>query len=226
MATIGIEWVNQYNGFASDLSNNDDNARGFYDTLDGIKQFDYGNHLAWDQDFEQKGIGNPSAGTDDLYIDDVDIAFFSGHGSLNFLLFGRDDRDNARATNTEMQLGQGDLEHIVFDGCNALAFNGVFSRWGWPVFKGLHYILGFATICYDRKTRGKKFAQRLNQGWTIREAWIKACKETEPSETKYAYLRADIKNITNTFTDQWHGKGAVSADPDNPNILYYLNGHC
>lgn len=225
MGSIGIEWVNQYNGNASDLSNNDDNARGFYNTLHGTRQFDYGDNLAWDRDFEKSGKGNPSDGTDTTYADNVDIAFFSGHGARDYLLFGRNDFDNGKARNTEMELGDKDLEWIVFDGCNALVFDGVWNRWGWGVFKGLHYILGFATICYDRRDRGEKFANRLNDSWTMREAWIKACKETEPNQTKWAYLRANEGGIS-TYNDHWHGKGFVSPDPDNPDMLLYLNGNC
>lgn len=227
MASIGIEWVNKYNGIASDLSNNDNNSQGFYNTLDGIKQFNYGDNLAWDQDFESSGKGSPSTGTDQIYIDDVDIAFFSGHGWVDYLLFGRSNRDDGKAKSSEMILGDKNLEWIVFDGCQALERNGVFQRWGWNVFKGLHYILGFHTNCYDKKNRGKKFAKRLNKGWTIREAWIKACKETEPSETEYAYLRADQRsNNTNTYNDHWWGKGYVSPDPNSPSTLYYLRGNC
>jgi len=225
MGSIGIEWVNQYNGNASDLSNNDNNARGFYNTLQGVNQFDYGDNLAWDQDFEKSGKGNPAVGTDSTYADNVDIAFFSGHGSKSYLLFGRNDFDNGKARNTEMELGDKDLEWIVFDGCNALDYDGAFDRWGWGIFKGLHFILGFATICYDRRDRGEKFAKRLNDSWTVREAWIKACIETEPTETKWAYLRANEGSIS-TYADHWHGKGSVSADPDNPTQLAYANGNC
>ncbi|QHI37279.1 hypothetical protein IMCC3317_26580 [Kordia antarctica] len=225
MGSIGIEWVNQYNGNASNLENNDNNARGFYNTLQGVKQFEYGDNLAWDEDFEKAGKGSPSAGTDTTYADNADIVFFSGHGWRDFLLFGRNDRDNGRARNTEMELGDQDLEWIVFDGCQALEFDGVFGRWGWGVFKGLHYILGFATICYDKADRGKKFAQRLNNKWRMREAWIKACKETEVADTKFAYLRANEGGIS-TYNDHWHGKGDVSLDPDNPDNLWYLNGNC
>jgi hypothetical protein len=225
MGAIGIEWVNQYNGNASDLSNNDNNARGFYNKLQGVKQFDYGDGLAWDQDFEKSGKGSPSTGTDSIYADNVDIAFFSGHGSRSYLLFGTNDFDNGKARNTEMELGNNDLEWIVFDGCNALDFDGVFDRWGWGVFKGLHFILGFATICYDRRDRGEKFAKRLNDSWTVREAWIKACIETEPTETKWAYLRANEGSIS-TYADHWHGKGNISIDPDNPTQLAYANGNC
>ena len=46
MATIGIEWANQYHGRASNLKNNDDNARGFFNTLQGVKRFDFGDDLA------------------------------------------------------------------------------------------------------------------------------------------------------------------------------------
>jgi hypothetical protein len=128
LGSIGIEWVNQFNGNASDLSNDYNNARGFYNTLQGVKQFDYGDSLAWDQDYEKSGKGSPSAGTDNFYTDNVDIAFFSGHGWRDYLLFGRNDFDNGKARNTEMELGNGDLKWIVFDGCQALEFDGVFPR--------------------------------------------------------------------------------------------------
>lgn len=227
MASIGIEWVNKYHGRASNLSNNDNNARGFYQKLDGVEQFDWGNDNAWDQDFEQSGVGSPSSGTDRLWIDDVDIAFFSGHGAQTGLLFGVTAHDDGWARNSEMRLGDRDLEWIVFDGCEALDWDGgaVWNRWGWPVFRGLHYILGFHTTCYDRKDRGKKFAKRLNAGWTVREAWIRACVESEGSDVWWAYLRADADG-TNTFDDHWHGKGFVSSDPDAPATLFYLNGRC
>ena len=70
-----------------------------------------------------------------------------------------------------------------------------------------------------------KFAERLNSGWTIRDAWIRACTETEDSDTNWAYLRADASG-TDTFNDHWHGKGFVSADPINPTSRFYLRGAC
>ncbi len=227
MASIGIEWVNQYHGRASDLANNDDNARGFYRKLDGVETFDWGDDFAWDEDFEQSGVGSPAAGTDQVWADDVDIVFFSGHGSRTSLLFGDAKHDDGRAGNTEMQLGDINLEWIAFDGCQALDWDSgaVWNRWGWPVFHGLHMIVGFHTICYDRKDRGEKFAERLNAGWTVRDAWIRACIESEGADVWWAYLRADADG-TDTFNDHWWGKGATSADPDDPTTLFYLNGSC
>ena len=98
MGTIGIEWVNKFHGRASDLKNNDDNARGFYNTLSGVRRFEYADDLAWDSDFEESGVGSPSAGGDQLYADNVDIVFFSGHGSINGAFFGVTNHDDGEAT--------------------------------------------------------------------------------------------------------------------------------
>jgi hypothetical protein len=100
----------------------------------------------------------------------------------------------------------------------------VFSRLG-PAFAGLHYMLGFDTVTGDSADRGKEAAERLNDGWSIRDAWIRACTETEGSDTNWAYLRADGPG-TDTFNDHWHGKGFVSPDPTNPTSRFYLRGAC
>lgn len=226
MGTIGIEWANKYHGRADELKNNDDNARGFSNTLSGVRRFEYGDDLAWDRDFEESGVGNPSAGADQLYADDVDIVFYSGHGSISGAFFGVTTFDDGEAKPTELRLGNRDCEWVVFDACQVLERDNlnVFSRLG-PAFAGLHYMLGFDTICGDSGDRGKKLAERLNDGWSIRDAWIRACTETEGSNRNWAYLRADATG-TDTFNDHWHGKGFVSGDPVNPTSRLYLRGAC
>jgi hypothetical protein len=82
--TIGIEWVNNYLSASSNLSNNDDNARGFYNRLHGQRVFESSDDLAWDQDFEEKGAGAPPAGTDQLYADHVDIVRADAEGTDTF----------------------------------------------------------------------------------------------------------------------------------------------
>lgn len=224
MATIGIEWVRQYNGLASDLSNTKPQAEGFYNTLSATRRFAWGDNLAWDEDFEQQNVGSPASGTDTTWVDDVDMVFFSGHGAPSGFLFGKK-IDDAKAKPTEIRWGNRQLEWIALDACNVLARDGVFDRWGWPVFKGLHYILGFHTTTSDEADRGRILAQYLNAGNTMRQAWIKACQDTEGSDTEWAYLRADAPG-TDTYNDHWWGKGFVSADPSNPNILFYARGAC
>jgi hypothetical protein len=225
MGTIGIEWVKAYHGRAADLSNTKPQAEAFYTTLSGVRSFNWGDDLAWDQDFEQSGVGSPSSGTDTTWVDNVDFVFFSGHGSTSGPMFGVATHDDGRVKNTEVAWGDRELEWLALDACNVLEDSGVFNRWGWGKFKGLHYVLGFHTTTSDEKHRGQYLADKLNAGWRVRDAWIHACQETEGSSTQYAYLRADASG-TNTFDDHWHGKGFVSADPDNPTTLAYLRGSC
>jgi Family of unknown function (DUF6345) len=224
MATKGIEWVNNYHGRASDLSNNDNNAQGFYNKLSGTKTFEYGNDSAWDQDFEESGTGSPSTGTDSTYADNVDIVFFSGHGSSSSFLFGIANKDDGDAKPSELGLGNKQCEWLVVDACQFLTSSGASTRLG-GAFKGLHYILGFHTICGDVKDRGEKFADKMNNGQTVRNAWINACNETEGSSRECAYLRADSSG-TDTFNDHWHGKGFVSADPTGSLSFVYLKTSC
>ncbi|WP_431104070.1 DUF6345 domain-containing protein [Roseateles noduli] len=224
MGSIGIEWVRQYHGLASDLTNTKPQAEGFYNTLSATRRFQWGDDLAWDRDFEQQGVGSPASGSDTIWADNVDMVFFSGHGSPGGFHFGVK-IDDALARPTEIRWGDKDLEWIALDACNVLEESGVFSRWGWPVFKGLHYILGFHTTTSDEADRGRILAQYLNNGETVRRAWIKACQDTEGSDTQWAYLRADAEG-TDTYNDHWWGKGSVSADPDSPNVLYYARGAC
>jgi hypothetical protein len=224
MGSIGIEWVKKYNGLAGNLTNTKAQAEGFYNTLAGSRQFNWGDDLAWDRDFEQAGLGSPVDGTDNTWADNADFVFFSGHGSSDRFYFGTK-IDDAVAKSTEIHWGDNDLEFIALDACNILERDGVFDRWGWPVFRGLHYILGFHTTTSDEADRGRLLAQYLNAGWTVREAWIKAAQDTESASTWWAYLRADNAG-TDTYHDHWWGEGSISADPVNPTVLYYSRGTC
>ena len=146
-----------------------------------MRRFNWGDDLAWDQDFEETGVGSPATGTDTSWIDTVNIAFFSGHGSAGGFMFGIASKDDGTAKPSELKLGNGKLDWIALDACQVLEYdNGnVFNRIGWPVFKGLHYILGFDTVARDESKRGRYLAENLNSGDRVRDAWRKACQETE-----------------------------------------------
>jgi uncharacterized protein DUF6345 len=221
--TIGIEWVLDYHG-SGNLSNTRAQAEGLYNTLSGVRSFNFGNDLAWDQDFEEQGVGSPVTGDDAVWVDNVDIAFFSGHGNSSGVSFGRKDRDDGAAKNTDVRWGNKRLKWIALDACEVLQWPGVFDRWR-NAFRGLHYMLGFHTLSSDESKRGRYFAENLNKGWSVRNAWIRACQDTEGSHREWAYLRADGAG-TDTFNDHWIGKGFVSPDPSNPTSLFYLRGSC
>jgi hypothetical protein len=230
VGTIGIEWVRCYHGKAPDLKHTRTNAEGFYNALSATRHFAWGDDLAWDQDFEQENLGSPPSGTDSVWVDNVDMVYFAGHGTESSFIFGVP-IDDMEAKASEIRWGDGRLKWIVLDACDVLWQNdgldrtGAIDRWGWPVFNGLHYILGFDTIANDNETRGRLVAQYLNAGSTVRQAWIKACQDTEPSHVKWAYLRADDEG-SDTYNDHWLGKGSVSADPREPTAFYYARGAC
>lgn len=234
---VGVESVEKYHGRAADLIGLiHKSADAFYNTVDCSKKFRWRDDLAWDQDFEAPGVGTKPKGTDYAYVDNVDIVFFAGHGSPNGAFFGRSDRDDGQAKPTEVRWGDKDLEWIAFHACQTLyhsSSNNVFNRWR-KAFQGLHYILGFRTVAWTcGTTLGKRFAQLLNAGWRVRDAWIRASIESQPSSTRTAYLRADVykggSKLTNTYNDHLWGHGYVSPDPrpSKGNLwLYYYSTPC
>jgi len=227
MAKIGIEWVQKYHGRASSLSNTKAQAEGFYNKLSATRAFNYGNDSAWDSDFEESGVGSPSSGGDALYTDTVHMVFFSGHGSSAGPLFGVANHDDGRARPSEIRLGNGTLNWVVFDACEVLRNDHPFDaidRWR-SSFAGLHAILGFVTTSSDEDKRGKYLAENLNDGQKMHNAWRNACEETEDSDTRYGYLYAEGSG-TNVYKDHWHGKGHVSADPTNPTAFVFISGTC
>jgi len=224
MAKIGIEWVKNYHGRYANLSNTKTQAERFYSLLPGTRSFNWGNDLAWDQDFEESGVGSPSTGTDSVWIDSVHIAFFSGHGGPNGPLFGVTNFDDGEAHHTEIRWGNRTLNWIAFDACEILRSNGVFDRWR-DTLQGLHIILGFHSTTSDEAYRGLYFAFYLILGYTLIDAWKKACILTEGSNTQWAYLRAGGGAGVNTYLDHWHGRGWVSPDPTN-SWRAYSKGSC
>ena len=228
VSEIGIEWVDDYHSWWwPDLMYCQAEAERFQNRLDGIPTFNWGDDYAWDQGFEQQGAGfwNP-AGNDDLYADNVDIVFYSGHGSSIGPHFGLSGHDSGEVHYEELRLGDYDAEWAVFDACYVLSEGGKYYNHCYDLFVGLHSILGFHTESHDSASRGEKFADYLNDGETVRDAWIMACQDTEHSKTEWAYLRADSPG-TSTYTEQWFSAGTVSDDPDPATqTVYYLRGPC
>jgi hypothetical protein len=222
MGSIAAEWVKKYHGNSSNLRKTEKQAEGFYNTLYGVKDFIWGNDDAWDIDFEEQGTGSPSTGQDSGWIDSVDIAFFSGHGNSSGACFGRLNQDSGKAVYSEMRLGNKRLKWIAFDACQVLKYEAI-NNWH-PVFKGLRYILGFHTNSKDESKRGRYLAEYLNDGYLVRNAWRKACKETEKSSHKYAYLLA-IGQGSDTWNDKWNPMTSKPA-PFPVEEFCYINEDC
>lgn len=225
MGKIAIEWVLEYHDRWTNPANTQANAEGFYNTLNGTQQFARGDDDAQDRHFEQSGVGAPKAGSDTSLVEKVDMVYFAGHGTPAGFEFGVE-KDDARAKPAEIRWGDGRLKWVVINACDVLYHNDVtnpvIDRWG-PAFRGLRYILGFGSLASDETARGRLFAEHLNAGDMISEAWIKACEATEESGTVWVYLRADGNGVS-TEHDTWIDHADTRNKPNPPGPLHYLQG--
>jgi len=163
---VCAEWVNDYHGYLNNLSNNDENAQGFYNELRNDSHwsgaFIYGNDLAWESDWK-----DPSkSGHDDVFVDSADFAFFSGHGSMTCFYFGTENDDH-ELSDSDALWGNKKVDWMVIDACEVLRdewWSHVTWRWG-SAFEGLHSICGFHTITNDVTDRGSRFAKRVDGTW-------------------------------------------------------------
>jgi hypothetical protein len=239
---VGIEWVNEYPSYKGALKNCDKDARGFRDQLRAIgwtSRFDLGNGLASEEDFKYRNA--PGGGKDYMYIDSVDFAYFSGHGSVEdpndaLIWFSSSvdyqtlDSNNARwgGTSGGLSTEAADLEWIVLDACLTLKASykssyDVFQRWD-QAFCGLHYILGFHTKCEDTGLQGPRFGFYLREGRTVEHAWIMSTQEVQSSIVWGAYLRAG-RSDANTYLDKINPY-SVSKDPYPVEYFAYGNWQC
>jgi len=241
---IGCEYV-KYSG-DDYLPNSDDRAYDLYNYIDiaagWSKKFIWGGNNAWEQDF--KFAAAAGGGTDYNWIDAVDLAYYTGHGNPSGITF-TSSHDNTWLDHTEASWGDQDLEWIVLDSCSVLRKETddgetVFDRWG-PALDGVHLILGFHTGATDKESRGKKFGFNL-QEWDftlikfnamrVKDAWFKACKDTESSSKWCAVLYATQSNdpwnpqLNDPIHDYIWGQGYVSSDPTSPKWWVWLASSC
>lgn len=232
---VGVEWVEEYHGHGSDLAWTQEEAVGFYQALGEIgwsRMFNWGDDLAWESDFEKSSVG----GHDSIYADNVDFLYFAGHGNKLGFYFGTDHDHDGKYTYlvhySEAEWGDRDLEWATLTGCLILNQTNVFDRWGWPVFKGLHAILGFDTTRYDIPiytssswvSPGKRFVEYMTDERgpnKITTAWVYTTIDWQPSGVRAAYL-ATCSNQN----DYLPGFGSVGDDENPPSCLVYGYWEC
>jgi hypothetical protein len=183
MATVGVEWINNFPGPCTQntLSYCDETSVGF---LDGMvsrghtSRFNWGNGNAFEQDFRDPANG----GDDTNWIDSVDFAHFSSHGSTSSAnifegYFGSPvtsctwRSDKARFGNTQ-------LEYLCLDTCNSLELTrDIIAVWQ-NAFDGLRMVLAFTDLVSDSwwtGGRGFRFGRRAGNGGRLTDAWLDEC---------------------------------------------------
>ena len=109
--------------------------------------FDFRGTGAWESDFKDQSL---AGGHDNSYVDNVDAAWYTGHGWPGGFTFKGNHTDTSIVPG-DARWGNGDLEWLQLESCQVLAdTNGThdyFPRWK-QAFRGLHIMNGFHTSGY------------------------------------------------------------------------------
>lgn len=181
---VGVEWINNFPDPCSQntLSYCDETSVGF---LNGMTSrghrgvFNWGNGNAWAQDFLDVSLG----GDDVHWVDNVDIAHFSSHGSTGSdnVFKGYFGSKVPECTWRSSQARYGDnwnLEYLCIDACNSLELTrDVIATWH-GTFRRLHQIFAFTDLVSDAwwtSDRGYDFGRRAGNNEVLSTAWLDEC---------------------------------------------------
>lgn len=234
-AEVGVEWITDWPGTADDRANWYYSCNDLYNQLGSagwVKRFNYGNSLAWEEDFKALAYG----GTNDSYSDSVDLAMMCTHGSsaydprynitLSSVYFSTNHDDwHLSPGEAYRAYGNSDLEWLAFDSCSVLRDD---SMYYWhETFDGLHLMLGFANTMYvvypgDGGVWGDQMQQK---GWwifghgakTVTQAWFTAVEDQQPSGVRARVLAEAL----DSYNDYIWGQGYVSPDYPNNGLYWY-----
>lgn len=169
-----------------------------------------------------------TGGTDKQWADNVDLAWFTGHGSeRGWLAYNQ----KVARYDGGMSLGDGDLEYLTVAACNVLSLFSAgglstVDRWG-RIFDGLHMMFGYSTVSYTSDWEGYllgKYLWGLDGGplRSAESAWSWAAYESQPSSVGYVYLAPVAKsgrtNLGETFKAQ---SGDIRASDIDRWVVYY-----
>jgi hypothetical protein len=236
---VGVEWVEDYSSLSGygNLPATQPDAVGLANRLVNscsqpwISRFKYGNGSAWEQDF--KGSSKPGGGKDYAYADNVDLAYFAGHGSSTRFVFGSTVDDHyLHYSDCRLDWGDKDMEWIGIAACNVLA-DSHRADWSWCM-DGLHLIMSFVTTMAD-VPHGDKFAWYLCRGYNMTQAWFKAADALQPSGKKARVLAEEYHHFFdkyynhnssdwNNYSNYWWWDHTVGSEPARQVDIQQLDG--
>lgn len=150
-------------------------------------RFVFGNTNAWSTDWRRSANG----GSENSYIDTLDLAYFAGHGSTAGILFGVGSPTPTTVTKNDAlgAWGDRDLDWIGLAACNVLD-DPVSNLQGWgEAMNGVRLIMGFKTVMND-VAHGVEFGKAIRDGYTFTQAWFRAADKLQ-SQGRVARVLAE-----------------------------------
>jgi len=212
-------------------------ADGFKSVFDGKGipiAFRWTGMMAWESDFKQTGA--PTNGHDADWVDNVDLAWYTGHGSPGSFTFDNASYDDGDIVPNDARWGDRDLEWMQLESCNVLQFDSggvaIWDRWA-KVFDGLHLLNGFQTLAACVETPGGtsgRFSSYLFPRpfffftlppLKVRQAWAQMAYDLEPSGRQYVTMGAAAAGWVTNYDDYFWGQGPVGFDIPKSQIIGY-----
>jgi hypothetical protein len=207
--TMGVEWIQYYNGTNPDLPGVPPDANGFYNSLLGqgwTGRFNWGNNSAWEKDWRDCSLGGIDC---TLGVDRAEFVYFSGHGSPARIYFGvNKDSYNFFGGNARFQ----NVRWAAFSSCQTLRAgpyvgtgNPPLTYW-FNAFQGAYMLLGFHSNMGDLAFGGPLvdnmrvpmllgFIPMPGLQRSIREAWVLTAFEMNAGKPAYLYARGNFDPV-------------------------------
>lgn len=227
----GASWVGEAYPEGSRLPWPAANTRGFMETLGdaGVKRnYAFGEQLAYETDWVDPDLR--ATGSDDMYADNVDIFWFTGHANGDrFLLSDGASHDDRSVAYNDVNWGDRDLEWASIAACGPLqqttGAGELQSRWG-PAFQGLHILNGYATVSNDGDREGRTFASYLVGAGdaapkTVRRAWSLMAIDAQGPSVIHGSMGVIGAGGLSTINDFFWGHGSVGPDLRGADIAAY-----
>lgn len=220
-ADDGGAWELGVHGTAGNLTQATAAERyGMWYWLNGwfTRRYSYNEASAWERDFKRSALG----GTENSYLDSVDLQFYVGHGSPGLFTF-----DNASWTDGTLQApgdcntawGDGDNEWLALTSCQVLADSALGSMA--QCMNRQHLILGFVTNASAHNnywdTQAYHFGRYMRSGYNMTQSWFKACDVAQRGRTTRV-----IAEETACFNDNPY-YSSVCADSRDSDYYWYTH---
>jgi len=183
-----------------------------------VTRYNFNENSAWEEDFKKSSLG----GTENSYIDSVDLQFYVGHGSPGRFTFdnaSHDDSTLVAPTDCNTTWGDGDNEWLALTSCQVLANSAIGSMA--QCMNRQHLILGFVTNASAHNnfwdTQAYHFGRYMRYGYNMTQSWFKACDVAQRGRTTRV-----IAEETACFNDNPY-YGSVCADVLDNDYYWYTH---
>jgi hypothetical protein len=139
------------------------------------QRYSFAESTAWEEDFKRSALG----GTENSYIDSVDLQFYVGHGWPGGFTFFNSSHDDGSLVSNDCYRSWGDRDNewLALTSCQVLADSNL-GNWA-ACMNGQHLIMGFVTnaSAYNNasSTQAYHFGRYIMQNYSMPQAWYKAC---------------------------------------------------